>query len=118
MYPESDDVDESPDILVTDDGYTLTLPSGAKIGHRSLLRYYRQRLKPLGNMTKTEQRGQEALKKVFGQYKALGWTGTSGSLAVQRAKDIRYMKKLHSENWVKLGLSTNKLFVSRGRAGQ
>uniref|UniRef100_A0A183EDC9 C2H2-type domain-containing protein n=1 Tax=Gongylonema pulchrum TaxID=637853 RepID=A0A183EDC9_9BILA len=68
MYPESDDVDESPDILVTDDGYTLTLPSG--------------------------------------------------SLAVQRAKDIRYMKKLHSENWVKLGLSTNKLFVSRGRAGQ
>ncbi|VDO10692.1 unnamed protein product, partial [Haemonchus placei] len=29
-----------------DDGWTLTLPSGAKIGHRSLMLYYRQYLRP------------------------------------------------------------------------
>ena len=31
---------------VDGDGYTLVLPSGATVGHRSLLRYYKQSLNP------------------------------------------------------------------------
>ena len=37
--------DEEIDLNMLDDsGYELVLPSGAKIGHRSLLRYYRYAL--------------------------------------------------------------------------
>ena len=31
---------------VDGDGYTMVLPSGATVGHRSLLRYYKQSLNP------------------------------------------------------------------------
>lgn len=62
---------------------------GAKIGHRSLFRYYRQHLKPLENETKNERRGQEALKKVIGQYKALGWTGTCGLSSVNFCCNVK-----------------------------
>ena len=38
-------LDEEIDLNMLDDsGYELVLPSGAKIGHRSLLRYYRYAL--------------------------------------------------------------------------
>lgn len=114
MYPEGEDDDK---VTVTYDDYTLTLPSGAQVGHRSLMRYYRQRLKPVDNESKS-MRQRDAVNKVIGQYKALGWTGTTGSLAVQRAKDIRFMKSLDSKHWMKLGIQSNKLFKSRGRSDQ
>jgi hypothetical protein len=31
---------------VIDEGYELRLPSGARIGHRSLRRYYKQYIRP------------------------------------------------------------------------
>ena len=41
------DLDEEVDLDAIDDsGYELVLPSGAKIGHRSLMRYYKQSLNP------------------------------------------------------------------------
>lgn len=52
--------------------------SGATIGHRELMRYYRQRLKPEGSETRNQKRARDAVQKVMGQYKALGWTGTTG----------------------------------------
>ena len=50
-YPEGEEVDADPDAEVElnrldDDCFELVLPSGAKIGHRSLARYYRQSLNP------------------------------------------------------------------------
>ena len=45
---------------------------GCTVGHRSLQRYYRQNLKPERAQVST------ALSKVMAQYKALGWTGTTG----------------------------------------
>ncbi|KAL4002920.1 C2H2 type zinc-finger (2 copies) family protein [Acanthocheilonema viteae] len=119
MYPEGEDDDKSYSVALTDDGYTLTLPSGAKIGHRSLLRYYKQRLKSVACEPKSDHQRKEILKKaIIGQYKQLGWTGISETLAVLRAKDVRYMKKINSKNWVKLGLNNNRLFKSRGRSDQ
>ena len=41
-----DDDDEVEVEEVDGDGYTLVLPSGATVGHRSLLRYYKQSLNP------------------------------------------------------------------------
>ena len=51
-YPEgegsgSQDPDAEVEVnQLDDDSYQLVLPSGAKIGHRSLARYYRQSLNP------------------------------------------------------------------------
>ena len=51
-YPEGiDEEDNEDDVEVEldtldDTGYELVLPSGARVGHRSLLRYYRQSLNP------------------------------------------------------------------------
>merc|ERR1712227_516141 len=39
--------DEEVEVEQVDgDGYTMVLPSGATVGHRSLLRYYKQSLNP------------------------------------------------------------------------
>ena len=41
------DPDEEVDVNAIDDsGYELVLPSGATIGHRSLMKYYKQSLNP------------------------------------------------------------------------
>uniref|UniRef100_A0A915PC51 C2H2-type domain-containing protein n=1 Tax=Setaria digitata TaxID=48799 RepID=A0A915PC51_9BILA len=117
MYPKEDN--SNPYIILSDNGYTLSLPSGARIGHRSLVRYYRQRLKPVEHETKDDRERKDAVRKaVIDQYKQLGWKGTSGIVAVQRARDIKYMKQISSKNWVKLGLNNSKLFKSRGRSDQ
>uniref|UniRef100_F1KYZ8 Zinc finger protein 622 n=1 Tax=Ascaris suum TaxID=6253 RepID=F1KYZ8_ASCSU len=117
MYAENEEDAESSDVLV-EDGYSLVLPSGARIGHRSLMRYYRQHLKPVSEEGWRKSKDKQTVGRLIGQYKALGWTGTTGTLAVQRAKDIHFMKRLSSEQWLKLGITSNKLFVSRGRSGQ
>uniref|UniRef100_A0A915ARB5 U1-type domain-containing protein n=1 Tax=Parascaris univalens TaxID=6257 RepID=A0A915ARB5_PARUN len=118
MYAENEEDAESSDVLV-EDGYSLVLPSGARIGHRSLMRYYRQHLKPVVSEEGwRKSKGRQSVGKLIGEYKALGWTGTTGTLAIQRAKDIRFMKRLSSEQWLKLGITSNKLFSSRGRSGQ
>ncbi len=49
---------------------------GSSVGHRSLQRYYRQKLKPTRVITP------HAVSKVIAQYKALGWTGTTGKYQV------------------------------------
>lgn len=50
-YPEGEGIEADPDAEVEvnridDDCFQLVLPSGAKIGHRSLARYYKQSLNP------------------------------------------------------------------------
>lgn len=51
---------------------------GATIGHRSLMRFYRQRLKPENQLQVVSKRSK--LPAVLSQYRALGWTGTSGKI--------------------------------------
>ena len=58
-------------------GYSLLMPSGAQCGHRDLARYYRQRLRPVADVER-QRRGQIEAKI---KQKALGWTGTCGTLA-------------------------------------
>jgi len=49
---------------------------GATVGHRALMRYYRQKLRPDRQIAIT--RNTSAVSKVISHYKALGWTGTTG----------------------------------------
>lgn len=110
-YPDNEegmDIDEEfvPDLLDGDE-YQLVLPSGAVIGHRSLLRYYKQRLNP--NRAITIHKSDRKLHKVLSHYRSLGWTATEQKAAARKAKDIHLMKRVQSKWRMKLGVNANKL---------
>lgn len=92
---------------------------GAKIGHRSLLRYYRQSLKPLDHpMTRPKTKAGSVFSLMGGHYKALGWTGTTGQASVQRARDFKVLKNVVDKYRLKQGMGANKLFKTKGRKDQ
>ncbi|KAK3546198.1 hypothetical protein QTP70_025224, partial [Hemibagrus guttatus] len=82
---------ELPDekmVEIDDETLELTLPSGAKIGHRSLMRYYKQRFGTQRDLVPVNN--QRAVGRVLRQYRALGWAGDSGKgSVVQQQKDMR-----------------------------
>lgn len=114
-YPDAEDSDKNPEEVVNleeldTDGFSLTLPSGAIIGHRSLMNYYQQNLVPYhGEKTK------KLLPKMLAHYKALGWTGTSGLQVAgrlqvaQRVTDVKYMQRIRSRMHMQLGIKANKM---------
>ncbi|KAJ7395651.1 Zinc finger protein 622 [Pitangus sulphuratus] len=59
-----------------DDTMELILPSGARVGHRSLMRYYKQRFGL--SRTVAVAKNKKAVGRVLQQYRALGWTGQAG----------------------------------------
>uniref|UniRef100_A0A0K8TMN5 Putative c2h2-type zn-finger protein n=1 Tax=Tabanus bromius TaxID=304241 RepID=A0A0K8TMN5_TABBR len=110
-YPDHSDemdVDEEmkPDLLGGDE-YQLVLPSGFVIGHRSLMRYYKQRLNP--NRALVPAKSNRKLHKVLAQYRALGWSSTQQEAAARKARDIHFMKRVQSKWAQKLGVKANKL---------
>ncbi|WKY01525.1 hypothetical protein Q1695_015491 [Nippostrongylus brasiliensis] len=100
---------------IYDDGWTLTLPSGAKIGHRSLMLYYRQYLRPTDGSKPNV--GRAAIDKARGLYPALSWTGTTGAVAKQTARDIQFVERYRRRFDLRVGVRSNKLFKTRGRVG-
>nr|CAD7614231.1 unnamed protein product [Timema genevievae] len=105
-YPP--DHQDNPDAEVTvpvldDSDYQLVLPSGATIGHRSLMIYYRQNLDP-----KRAVSPQKKIHRLLAQYKALGWTETQREAVVRKARDIHYMKRVQSKYFTQLGVKANK----------
>ncbi|XP_053200343.1 cytoplasmic 60S subunit biogenesis factor ZNF622-like [Panonychus citri] len=116
-YPDAEGADADEEVkidtlTVDDDSWQLVLPSGSVIGHRSLLRYYKQNLRPivekLGHGSSTNQR---ILDKVMNNYKALGWTGIKGEAAVKRAKDINYFNRLVARRNLDIGMRHNRILT-------
>ncbi|XP_061549487.1 cytoplasmic 60S subunit biogenesis factor ZNF622 [Phycodurus eques] len=112
-YPErgADDMDdeELPDdknFQYDDETMELTLPSGSRIGHRSLMRYYKQRFGNERALVLSHNRN--AVGRVLRQYKALGWAGDAGLGSVHRAhRDMQYVQMMKSKWMLKMGLSHN-----------
>lgn len=101
------DVDEELTEPVLDgDEYQLVLPSGAVIGHRSLLRYYKQRLNPNRALV---PKSNKQLHKVLATYRALGWNHTQQVAAAKKARDIHHMKRQYQKWSMHLGCKANKL---------
>merc|ERR1712002_895265 len=100
---EEEEVTDLTSILMED--FQLVLPSGATIGHRSLQRYYRQSLNPRRDVCINPA------QRVIAQYKGLGWTGTSGTVAEKqkRAKDVHFVQRLNSRHNLKMRMKNNKL---------
>lgn len=69
------------------------LSSGAKIGHRSLMRYYKQRFGTQRVVALTHNRN--AVGRVLRQYKALGWGGDGGKIQA-RSQNKRIFRLLIS----------------------
>jgi len=111
-YPDAEttsvDVDDEVEVPEIDDGdYQLVLPSGAVVGHRSLMRYYKQSIDP--NRSLVVSRNSRKLHKVLAHYKALGWSATQQEAAARKARDIHYMKRMKSKLETKLSVKANKM---------
>ncbi|XP_063307917.1 cytoplasmic 60S subunit biogenesis factor ZNF622 [Pelobates fuscus] len=87
-----------------EDTMELVLPSGARIGHRSLMRYYKQKFGVTRELVVS--RNQKVVGRVLQQYKALGWTGCTGS-SLQYGGDMQYIQKMKSKWMLKTGMSNN-----------
>ncbi|XP_060530995.1 cytoplasmic 60S subunit biogenesis factor ZNF622-like [Cylas formicarius] len=112
-YEDADNEDINPDedVNVAElDGsdYQLVLPSGITVGHRSLMRYYKQSLNP-NKALAVSNNNNKKLHKVLAKYRALGWTAAEQESVVRKARDIHYMKRLQSKYMTKLGIKNNKL---------
>ncbi|XP_058453496.1 cytoplasmic 60S subunit biogenesis factor ZNF622 [Malaya genurostris] len=111
-YPDHNeemDIDaeiETPQVLDGDD-FQMVLPSGAVIGHRSLLRYYKQRLNP--NRALVVKKSTQRLHKVLAEYRALGWTSTQQEAAARNARDMHVMKRQQAKLVQQVGVKANKL---------
>lgn len=107
-YPDQQEsnADEEVSIPFLDGSdFQLVLPSGATIGHRSLMRYYRQNIDPHRSVVQYQKK----THRVIAQYRALGWTETQQEAAVRKARDIDYMKRIQSRYATSLGVKANKL---------
>ena len=90
-------------LTVTDD-LELVLPSGAKVGHRSMRQFYKQHLPTL------EHRKSALVGRLMAQYKALGWKGTyTGEGAAVRGRDESWARRMQQARAMKLGVKANKL---------
>ncbi|XP_016840333.2 zinc finger protein 622 [Nasonia vitripennis] len=108
-YPDHESSDPNAEVEIPeldDSDYQLVLPSGSVIGHRSLMRYYKQSLDP--NRALAIPRN-EKLRKVLCMYRALGWTGTQKEAIKQKAIDIKYMQRIQQKYSTKLNFKANKL---------
>ena len=78
-YPDQEEKnpDDEVEVAVLDGtGYQLVLPSGAVIGHRSLMRYYQQNLNPKSGMLVNRK-----LNQVINNYRQLGYSPIKKEIA-------------------------------------
>lgn len=94
--------------LLEGDEYQLVLPSGAVIGHRSLLRYYKQRLNPQRAVVPVNKADRK-MHQLLNTYRSLGWTKTAQRAAACKARDIHVLKRAEAKWMMKLGCKANKL---------
>ncbi|XP_055964936.1 cytoplasmic 60S subunit biogenesis factor ZNF622 [Sorex fumeus] len=109
-HKEGEDPDETAELSpeknleYDDETMELVLPSGARVGHRSLMRYYKQRF----GVTRAVAvaKNQKAVGRVLRQYRALGWTGGTGA-ALARERDMQYVQRMKSKWMLKTGMKNN-----------
>ncbi|XP_012863965.2 zinc finger protein 622 [Echinops telfairi] len=86
------------------DFYDFRCVCGARVGHRSLLRYYKQRFGLSRAVTVAKNKA--AVGRVLQQYRALGWTGSTGA-ALMRERDMQYVQRMKSKWMLKTGMKNN-----------
>ncbi|XP_036752573.2 cytoplasmic 60S subunit biogenesis factor ZNF622 isoform X1 [Manis pentadactyla] len=109
-YKKGEEPEATEDLLsektleYDDETMELILPSGARVGHRSLMRYYKQRFGL--SRAVTVAKNQKAVGRILQQYRALGWTGSTGA-ALLRERDMQYVQRMKSKWMLKTGMKNN-----------
>lgn len=101
---DDSDVPDEKNFEYDEETMELVLPSGARIGHRSLMRYYKQKFGL--SRAVVVSRNQKAVGRVLQQYRALGWTGGTGG-TLQHGRDMQYIQKMKSKWMLKTGMTNN-----------
>ncbi|KAF6357768.1 zinc finger protein 622 [Rhinolophus ferrumequinum] len=102
--PETDELSSDKTLEYDDETMELILPSGARVGHRSLMRYYKQRFGL--SRAVAVAKNQKAVGRVLQQYRALGWTGSTGA-ALRSQRDMQYVQRMKSKWMLKTGMKNN-----------
>ncbi|OTF76760.1 zinc finger protein 622-like protein [Euroglyphus maynei] len=109
---QADNDDDEVDLnVLDDDNYQLRLPSGAIIGHRSLMIYYKQKLRPQQQQLVPVDRSKnrELMNKIQHGYRMIGWNGMGNNLIGQQfVRDIQYMNRLKHKMQLRLGQKSNQ----------
>lgn len=104
-YPDEGDPNEEVEMnVINDTGFELVLPSGATIGHRSLNRYFRQKLS--NNPKPAPSR---SAIHYGNHFKALGWSTSTREIVERKARDMTYMRKMLKKNQLGISVKANKL---------
>ncbi|XP_011802843.1 PREDICTED: zinc finger protein 622 [Colobus angolensis palliatus] len=101
---ETEELPSEKNLEYDDETMELILPSGARVGHRSLMRYYKQRFGLSRAVAVAKNR--KAVGRVLQQYRALGWTGSTGA-ALMRERDMQYIQRMKSKWMLKTGMKNN-----------
>ncbi|XP_035965117.2 cytoplasmic 60S subunit biogenesis factor ZNF622 [Halichoerus grypus] len=101
---ETEELSSEKTLEYDDETMELILPSGARVGHRSLMRYYKQRFGL--SRAVAVAKNQKAVGRILQQYRALGWTGSTGA-ALMRERDMQYVQRMKSKWMLKTGMKNN-----------
>ncbi|XP_012330734.2 cytoplasmic 60S subunit biogenesis factor ZNF622 [Aotus nancymaae] len=101
---EAEGLPSEKNLEYDDETMELILPSGARVGHRSLMRYYKQRFGLSRAVAVAKNR--KTVGRVLQQYRALGWTGSTGA-ALVRERDMQYVQRMKSKWMLKTGMKNN-----------
>lgn len=107
-HPDEDSASQevTDNEIVMNDNMELVLPSGAKVGHRSLAVYYKQSLRSEEKVQKAiEARKNRGHEIVLQQYQMMGWKGSTITELKRKALDHQFISKRK----LKLQLKQNKL---------
>ncbi|CAK7302825.1 cytoplasmic 60S subunit biogenesis factor ZNF622 [Vulpes vulpes] len=101
---ETEELPSEKTVEYDDETMELILPSGARVGHRSLMRYYKQRFGL--SRAVAVAKNQKAVGRILQQYRALGWTGSTGA-ALLHERDMQYVQRMKSKWMLKTGMKNN-----------
>ena len=110
-YPDNDVESSESEVSLQDGALSvsentgeLCLPSGAKVGHRSLRRYYKQHLRP-----QQVKQNEIVVRGLISDYKLLGWSGNIGEANRLKIQHLNMKNKVQRRQELKLKLKGNKL---------
>ncbi|XP_054576634.1 LOW QUALITY PROTEIN: cytoplasmic 60S subunit biogenesis factor ZNF622-like [Eptesicus fuscus] len=106
---EPDEIEELPSektLDYDDETMELILPSGARVGRHSLMRYYKQRFGLSRAVTVAKNENALGQIRILQQYRALGWTGSTGA-ALMNKRDMQYVQRMKSKCLLKTGMKNN-----------
>lgn len=90
------------------EGTDLVLPSGTKVGHRAMKRYYKQRF------ASEDNRDSVVIQGMVSEYKAIGLHGAASGAATVAERRIRdQAQKLEKNARMRLGMKHNKSYMNR-----